>query len=130
MTVTVKRPDFDAVAVQSKKLSYYRNSVFRVYQKGGEKITVGKNTRVLIGTDYEKPHGQWNTVEYLTVDGTSVYLVNGQITMIVTNARRIVDGREVPLTRGKLQIISEWSELYYRTVELRPLKRIPEKYLR
>ena len=47
-----------------------------------------------------------------------------------TNARRIVDGKEVPLTRGKLQIISEWSELYYRTVELRPLKKIPEKYLR
>ena len=64
------------------------------------------------------------------MDGTSVYLVNGQITMIVTNARRIVDGREVPLTRGKIQIISEWSELYYRTVALRPLKRIPVEYLR
>ncbi len=128
---TVFGPSADIeVAAQSKKLPYYRNRAFRVFQKGGEKITVGRNTRVLIGTDYEKPHGQWNTVEFLTVDGTSVYLVNGQITMIVTNARRIVDGKEVPLTRGKLQIISEWSELYYRTVELRPLKKIPEKYLR
>ena len=118
------------VAAPTKKLPYYRNRAFRVYQKGGEKITVGRNTRVLIGTDYEKPHGQWNTVEFLTVYGASVYLVNGQITMIVTDARRIVDGREVPLTRGKLQIISEWSELYYRTVALRTLKRIPVKYLR
>ena len=51
--------------------------MFHVYQKGGEKITVGKNTHVLIGTDYEKPHSQWNTVEFLTMNGTSVYLVNG-----------------------------------------------------
>ena len=80
--------------------------------------------------DYEKPYGEWNTVEYLTVGGTSVYIVNGQVTMIVTNARRTVNGREVPLTRGKIQVISEWSELYYRTVELRPLKKIPDKYLR
>ena len=116
----VRRKDLDAVATQFKNLPYYRNRAFRVYQKGGEKITVDRNNRVLIGTDNEKPHGQWNTVEYLTVDGTSVYLVNGQITMIVTNARRIVDGKEVPLTRSKLQIISEWSELYYRTVELQP----------
>ncbi len=118
------------VAAQSKKLPYYRNREFHVYQKGGKKIAVGKNTRVLIGTDHEKPHGQWNTVEFLTMDGTSVYLVNGQITMIVRNARHTVDGKEVPLTRGKLQIISEWSELYYRTIALRPLKKIPAEYLR
>jgi len=117
------------VAPDSKRLAYYGNHAFRVYQKGGERITVGKNRRILIGTDYEKPAGQWNTVEYLTVGGDSVYLVNGQITMVVRNVRRIVDGQEVPLTRGKLQVISELSELFYRTIEMRPLKAIPESYL-
>ena len=116
------------VAALTKKLPYYGQREFHVYQQGGKKITVGKNTRVLIGVDHEKPHGQWNSAEVLTVGGASVFLVNGKITMRVANARRLVDGKEVPLTRGKLQIISEWSELYYRTVVLRPLKKIPEEY--
>jgi len=118
------------VAPEMKKLSYYRDRAFNVYQKGGKNTIVRKGNRVLIGKDYEKPHGEWNTIDYLTVGGTSVYLVNGHITMVVKNARRTVDGKEVPLTRGKLQVISEWSELYYRTIALRPLKDIPEQYFR
>jgi hypothetical protein len=50
--------------------------------------------------------------------------------MVVNDARYTVDGKEVPLTRGKLQVISEWSELYYRKIDLRPIAAIPEEYLR
>lgn len=128
---TVFGPSADVeVAEQTKRLPYYGPRDFHVYQKGGKKITVGKNTRVLIGTDHEKPAGEWNSAEVLTVGATSVFLVNDKITMRVTNARRLVDGKETPLTRGKLQIISEWSELYYRRIDLRPLKTIPEEYLK
>ena len=34
-----------------------------------------------------------------------------------------VDGKEIPLTRGKLEIQSEGAEVFYRNVELRPLSR-------
>ena len=118
------------VAAESKRLRYYGNHAFRVYQKGGERITVKKNQRILIGTDSENPAGQWNTVEYLTVGSDSVYLVNGKTTMVVRNARRIVDGHEVPLARGRLQVISEWSELFYRTIEMQSIEEIPEDYLK
>lgn len=108
----------------------YPKRKFHVYKQGGKKVSIGKNTRVLPDVDHEKPHGQWNTIDVLTVGTSSVFLVNGKVNMRATNARRIVDGKEVPLTSGKIQIISEWAELYYRTIALRPLEKIPEEYLK
>src|SRR5436189_71615 len=71
-----------------------------VFKKGGQKFTVpNKETgpRIVKSADYENPTGRWNTVELLTVGGTSVHKVNGKVNMVLTNSRRRVAGKEEPL---------------------------------
>jgi hypothetical protein len=104
-----------------------------VFKKGGSRFTVpSKDTgsRIVKDPDNEKPTGQWNTIELLAVGGTSVHIVNGKVNMILTNSRRRVDGKEVPLTRGKIQLQSEGAEVFYRNVGVKPLMKIAAEYLK
>ncbi|MCI0641874.1 MAG: DUF1080 domain-containing protein [Gemmataceae bacterium] len=104
------------------------------YKKGGQKLTVPSKDsggpRIVKHPDNEKPTGQWNTIELLTVGGTSVHVVNGTVNMILTNSRHLVDGKESPLTKGKIQIQSEGAEVFYRSVAIRKIARIPDDYLK
>src|SRR5262249_14014287 len=100
-----------------------------VYKKGGEKFT-GVKSRIIKDPDNEKPSGQWNTIELVTVGQTSVHIVNGKVNMILTGSRQVVDGKEDQLTKGKLQIQSEGGEVFYRNIAARPLSKIPDEYLK
>ena len=102
-----------------------------VYKKGGQTFTVpskGTGNRIIKSETNEVPG--WNTIEVLTVGGTSVHVVNGKTVMVLTDSRQVVDGKEAPLTRGKLQIQSEGAEVFYRGMAIRPIDAIPEMYLR
>lgn len=101
------------------------------FKKGGRKFTVpGKGTgaRIIKSPDAEKK-GEWNTMELFTVGQTSVHVVNGKPNLVLTGARRVVNGKEEPLTRGKIQLQSEGAEVYYRNIQIRPIKQIPAEYL-
>jgi hypothetical protein len=99
-----------------------------LYRKGAQKVT-GVARRIWKDPDNEKPSGEWNVVEVLCVGQTSVHVVNGRVTMVLTGLRHKVDGKEVPLTRGRIQIQSESAEIYWRNLEVRPLSEIPPSYL-
>ncbi|HEY1379116.1 MAG TPA: family 16 glycoside hydrolase, partial [Gemmataceae bacterium] len=63
--------------------------------------------------DVERPVGQWNVLE-ADCDGSSVsYKVNGVAVNAGTNAN---------LTNGRILLQSEGAEVYFRKVELRPLR--------
>jgi Domain of Unknown Function (DUF1080) len=99
------------------------------YKQGGEKFTV-TGGRIIKDPDNEKPTGQWNTIELYCFGGTSVHVVNGKVNMILTNSRQKIDGKEVPLTKGKIQLQSEGAEVFYRNIVIRPISRIPEDILK
>jgi hypothetical protein len=99
-----------------------------LYRKGAEKAT-GVARRIWKDPDNEKPSGEWNVVEILCVGQTSVHVVNGKVNMILTGLRHKVDGKEVPLTKGRIQIQSESAEIYWRNLEVRQLSEIPKTYL-
>jgi hypothetical protein len=110
-----------------------------MYAKGVAKFTVPRTlkspdgkTRVdnrVIKSVLNEKEGDWNTIEVLTVGGTSVHVVNGKVNMVLTNSRQVVDRKEVPLTKGKIQIQSEGAEVFYRDIAVKPIKEIPAKYL-
>jgi hypothetical protein len=101
-----------------------------IYKRGGAKFTVSSNNEgVIPDTDFERPYGEWNVVEVMAVGQTAVHLVNGKLAVIVTNSRRKDGDKEVPLTRGKIQLQSEGAEIFYRKVEIRPLAEIPKEHL-
>lgn len=76
----------------------------------------------------ENPHGEWNTVELICVGNKSIHVVNGKVVMIVNNARTLKDGREVTLTKGKLQFQSEAAEAYYKNIEIKSVTKFPKAY--
>jgi hypothetical protein len=95
------------------------NEVF-VYEEGAEQQT-GVAQRVVKSSDQEKPHGEWNTIELIAEGGNIMHIVNGIVVLRASNSRRVVDGVEVPLTRGKIQIQSEAAEVFLRNIEIRQL---------
>jgi hypothetical protein len=105
-----------------------------VYQPGAELVTFKDKTPVgrscVKNPDYEKPSGEWNVLELYCLGGTCLHVMNGKVNLVVNNARHTVDGQEVPLTKGKLQLQSEGAELFYRNIEIRSIQSLPKELLR
>jgi hypothetical protein len=88
---------------------------------------IGANRAVHLPGDFEKPLGEWNTLELYTLGRTAVHVVNGHVVLVVQNASTIEgpEHTETPLSAGQLQIQSEGAETYYRRVEIEPITELP-----
>ena len=64
--------------------------------------------------DVEKPHGQWNQIELICSGGDVTYLLNGV---------KVNEGTNGTFKEGRLLFQSEGAEIFYRRIELLPLKR-------
>lgn len=64
--------------------------------------------------EVEKPHGEWNLLELLADGDTITYWVNGKLAN---------EGTGASLKRGKILLQSEGAEVFFRNLELRPLKK-------
>ena len=96
-----------------------------VYKKGSPKI-VGTTKRIIREPGNERPTGAWNSMELYCLGQTSVHVVNGRVNMVLTGLRHHVDGREVPLTKGRIQFQSEAAEVFYRNIAVRRISNIPD----
>ncbi|HJZ97449.1 MAG TPA: DUF1080 domain-containing protein [Candidatus Solibacter sp.] len=63
--------------------------------------------------DVERPLGEWNRLEAIIEGGNLTYYVNGKLVNQAT---------EATLTEGRLLFQSEGAEVYFRRIELQPLK--------
>ncbi len=63
--------------------------------------------------DVEKPVGQWNRIEAICEGGNVTYFLNGV---------KVMEGRDGAFTSGRLLFQSESAELFFRLIELHPLK--------
>jgi hypothetical protein len=100
-----------------------------VYQKGGKRITSTPEQAITPNIDYEKYDGAWNTVEVICWGRTAIHLLNGRVNLVIANPRYREGQRDIPMTRGKIQLQSECAEIFYRKVEIRPIFEIPKTYL-
>ena len=83
----------------------------------------------LRSNNYEKPHGEWNTLDLICYGDKSLHIVNGEVVMILKNSRYVNDAGEVlPLTRGKIQLQSEAAEVFFRSIRIRPLEELDATY--
>ena len=90
------------------------------YTPGAATVRAVKE-RVVKHGDHEKPSGQWNTMEIIARGDSVEHIVNGEVVMRMTNLRQVVDGKTVPLTKGKIQFQSEGAEVFYRNIEFKLL---------
>ena len=95
-----------------------------IYIKGAPTVS-GHTRRVVRNPGSERGFGDWNTLELYCAGQTSAHVVNGRTTMVLTGLRHIVDGREAPLTRGRIQLQSEAAEVFYRNIAVRPIRDVP-----
>ena len=107
----------------------YETLLTKKYKPGGELVTVQGNGGILNGRANEKPVGEWNDIELVVLGQTALHIVNGKVNLAATGARREVNGKIVPLTRGRLQFQSEAAEVFYRRLRLKPIRAIPPEYL-
>lgn len=80
--------------------------------------------RCIKNPDAEKPAGEWNTVDIYCLGGAIVHMINGKVVMRLYHSRQPLDGKEVPLTKGKIQLQTEGAEVYYRNIQWQPIDEI------
>jgi len=78
--------------------------------------------------NYENPEGEWNTVELICFENKSIHIVNGNVVMILRNSRYVKGGESIPMNKGKIQLQSEATEVFYKEIEIRNLESLPEEY--
>jgi hypothetical protein len=101
------------------------------FDPAGQLLTFGDGksagSRCFKYPDAEKPSGEWNVLEVYCFGDTSVHIVNGKTVMTLFHSRQPGDdGRELPLTRGKIQLQSEGAEVFYREIKIRSITSLPE----
>jgi hypothetical protein len=112
--------------IRAKKI----NDSTYIYNDTGDLFTfstVSPNGRNCIKfPDGEKPAGEWNTIDLYCFGNTSIHVINGVVNMILNNSRQTDGGKEYPLTKGKIQIQSEGSEIYYRNIKICSIDKLPD----
>jgi hypothetical protein len=84
--------------------------------------------RVIKQPDNEKPHGEWNTVELIAFGDEAIHIVNGKVVMRLRRPMRIDVDVPAPVTSGPIILQSEGAEIFYRDIQIRPLKGIPTEF--
>jgi hypothetical protein len=86
------------------------------YMVDGTSLTInGKENkgRGIRTKDAEKPNGEWNKVEVICDRDKITNIVNGDV---------VNEGTNASVTKGRITLQSEGAEIYYRNIELKPIK--------
>lgn len=79
--------------------------------------------RILKKGEFEKPTGEWNTMEVIADGKTLIHIVNGHEVLRAANSRQVLDGQVVALNRGKFSLQSEGSEAFFRNIVVKRLDK-------
>jgi hypothetical protein len=88
----------------------------------------GASGRCIKKGDYEKPTGEWNTVELICFKNDSIHIVNGAVVMRLHGPLRIDTELPMPVTSGPIILQSEGAEIFYRDIEVRSITAIPPAF--
>jgi hypothetical protein len=78
--------------------------------------------------DNQSPNNDWTTVELICYKGKSLHIVNGKVVMVLANSRYHENGKDFPLTKGKIQLQSEAAEVFYKDIQLKQIDQLPASY--
>ena len=78
----------------------------------GVRSPATKNTHIVKKKDAEKPTGEWNRIEVISMKGKCTHIVNGVI---------VNEAEDASVRSGKIAIQSEGADIYYRKIDLKVL---------
>lgn len=101
------------------------NEVAPVYlpaERGGVALLRGKAGQIqrLIRSPMNEREG-WNTVEVIVHGDQATYIVNGKVNNEARNIQQLVEGKWVPLAKGRIALQLEFAEVFYRNIEIQEL---------
>jgi len=113
----------DIPAVKKSETDY-------VYSPTGTLATFSESNKqgrhcIKQGISYEKPSGEWNTLDLYCHGDTSIHVVNGKVAMVLYHNSQYDKGTFTPLAKGRIQLQSEGAEVFYRKVELQGIDKLP-----
>ena len=125
--------DYFGLAGSVNTINSIRNEEgFYAYNAKGPEVTLGtiipgdKRYRCIRKDNFEKPNGDWNTLELICFNGSSYHLVNGHVVMVLNHAATKTDTGFKAVTKGKIQLQSEAAEAYYRNIEIKEINALPD----
>ena len=80
------------------------------------------------GPDVSDPSAEWISVELICFEDKAIHIVDGNVKMALENSAYWDGEKDIPLTEGKIQLRSQAAEVYYKDIEIRPIKAIPDEY--
>ncbi|QCX40333.1 DUF1080 domain-containing protein [Aureibaculum algae] len=106
-------------------------SGFYQYDPKGKIVLLGdgqgdKMYRCIRSENFEKPHGEWNTLELICFNGKSYHFVNGHVVLILDQAQSKTEDGFTPVTKGQIQLQSEGAEAFYKNISIKELKKLPK----
>ncbi|GET27712.1 DUF1080 domain-containing protein [Prolixibacter sp. NT017] len=113
------------------KIPAVKNGDQYIYQAGEARVAFGNDEVAKIcskSADYEKPLGEWNTIDLYCFGSTSVHVINGKVNMVSYDSRKWVNKELLPLVQGKIQLQSEGGELFIRNIRLKHIKELPSDF--
>jgi catechol 2,3-dioxygenase-like lactoylglutathione lyase family enzyme len=117
--------DVPTKKVNDSTFVYDPLSILRTFQ---EKTPTGRHATK--NPDAEKPSGEWNTLDLYCFGDTAVHVMNGKVVMVLYKSKRPVNGKMEALKKGKIQLQSEGSEIFYRRVRVRSINALPENVVK
>jgi hypothetical protein len=83
-------------------------------------LTMGGAAPTKLGV--EKPMGEWNEME-IRVNGAknATFIFNGEVVFEIFNMQQIVEGKVLPLDKGRIGLQAEWAEILYRNIRIKEL---------
>jgi hypothetical protein len=78
--------------------------------------------------NFETPNNGWTNIELVCYKGKSLHIVNGHVVMVLKNSRYVLNGKNVSLTKGKIQLQSEGGEVFYKDIQIKNLNAVPAQY--
>jgi hypothetical protein len=80
------------------------------HNQGTQEGTQGRFIRT---ANYENPNPEWNTIEIICIDNKSEHYVNGHL---------VNQAHNLSVCEGKILLQLEGAEIFYKSIELLPLK--------
>jgi len=102
-----------------------------IYQAGEARMAFGNDEASKIcakSADFEKPLGEWNTIDLYCFGATSVHVINGKVNMVSYDSRKWTNEELLPLIKGKIQLQSEGGELFVRNIKIKRIKELPSDF--
>jgi hypothetical protein len=79
-------------------------------------------------SDFEKPSGEWNTLDLICVGDKAIQVMNGHVVMRLAHSEKVKKDGVEPLVSGRILLQMEGSEIFFRQIELQAIDALPAEY--